>query len=310
MVNVSIIESYKKYGKCVCISNGVIEAYVTVDLGPRIIRFGFVGQQNILNDHREKFSPLTDEKYEALFGKGKAWESMGGHRVWVTPESYPETYTPDDKPVSYTVNDDGAQFTSIEDVEVGIAKTLTIKMDPDDANMTVKMNVKNISGKKREYAIWAISVCEAGGNLIIPMNTNDTGLLHNRSISVWPYTDLSDKRIRFGKTYTTIAQDVNATTPVKLGFDLNQGVVYYVLGDDIFSKRYNAKHGQLPYPDENCSFETYTNDVMIEVETLSDIKAVENGDSHEHFEFWSLNKKPCDVDFNSDASIDEMLSKM
>ncbi|MBQ2266507.1 MAG: hypothetical protein II342_03800, partial [Clostridia bacterium] len=248
MVNVSIIESYKKYGKCVCISNGVIEAYVTVDLGPRIIRFGFVGEQNIMNDHREKFSPLTDEKYEALFGKGKAWESMGGHRVWVTTESYPETYTPDDRPVAYEVKDDGVVFTSVEDVEVGIAKTLTLKMDPETADMTVQMNVKNISGQKREYAIWALSVCDAGGYLILPMNTNNTGLLHNRSISVWPYTDLSDKRIRFGKTYTTIKQDVNATTPVKLGFDLNKGLAYYVLGDDIFRKRYDAKHDELPYP--------------------------------------------------------------
>lgn len=310
MVNVSIIDNYKKYGKCVCISNGVIEAYVTVDLGPRIIRFGFVGEQNILNDHREKFSPLTDEKYEALFGKGKAWESMGGHRVWVTPESYPETYTPDDEPVAYAVNDDSVVFTSVEEPEVGKAKTLTVKMAPEATEMTVKMNVKNISGAKREFSVWAISVCEAGGNLIIPMNTNDTGLLHNRSISVWSYTNLSDKRIRFGAKYAVIKQDVNSTTPLKIGFDLNKGVVHYVLGDDIFTKRYNAKHGELPYPDGNCSFETYTDNVMIEVETLSDIKTVENGDSHEHIEYWSLSKKPCEVDFNSDASIDEMLGKM
>ena len=42
MVNVNIIENYKDYGKVVAITNGVIEAYVTVDIGPRIIRFGYV----------------------------------------------------------------------------------------------------------------------------------------------------------------------------------------------------------------------------------------------------------------------------
>ncbi len=310
MVKVSIVDSFKKYGKCVSISNGVIEAYVTVDLGPRIIKFGYVDGQNILNANREKFAPKTDEAYEELFGKGKAWESFGGHRIWVTPEGYPETYTPDDKPVSFTVNDDSVVFTAEEDTEVGIAKTLTIKMDPDDANMTVKVNVKNISGAKKEFAVWVISVCEAGGNLIIPMNTNDTGYLHNRSISVWPYTDLSDSRIYFGKKYATVKQDVNAQGPLKLGFDLNQGVTYYVLGDDIFSKRYEAKHGLLPYPDGNSSFETYTDNVMLEIETLSDVRVVENGDSHELLEFWSLNKKPCDIDFKDDKSIDEMLKKL
>ena len=49
---------------------------------------------------------------------------------------------------------------------------------------------------------------------------------------------------------------------------------------------------------------------MIEVESLSDIKNVPNGGTNEITEFWSLNKKPCEVDFKSDASIDEFLGKM
>lgn len=310
MVNVSIIESYKDYGKVVAITNGVIEAYVTVDIGPRIIRFGYVGGQNIMNDNRSDFGWKNDDAYHAFFGENRHWESFGGYRVWVTPEGYPETYTPDDRPVTFTVNPDSVVFNALPDDEVGILKTVTIKMDPDDANMTVNATVKNISGKEKEFAVWVISVCAAGGNLIIPMNTNDTGLLHNRAISVWPYTDLSDSRLRFGKKYVVVSQDVNATTPAKLGFDLNDGTVHYVLGDDVFTKRYNAKHGELPYPDGDCSFETYTNNVMIEVESLSDIKKVPNGGSNEITEFWSLNKKPCDVDFKSDASIDEFIGKM
>lgn len=310
MVNVNVIESYKKYGKVVTISNGVIEAYVTVDIGPRIIRFGYVDGQNIMNDNRDDFGWKDDDAYHAFFGEGRHWESLGGYRVWVTPEGYPETYTPDDRSVSFTVNPDSVVFTALPDEEVGILKTITIKMDPDDANMTVNATVKNISGKEKEFAVWVISVCAANGNLIIPMNTNDTGLLHNRAISVWPYTDLSDSRLYFGKKYVTVKQDVNATCPAKLGFDLNNGTVHYVLGDDVFTKRYNAKHGELPYPDGDCSFETYTNNAMIEVESLSDIKKVPNGGTNEITEFWSLSKKPCDVDFRNDASIDEFLGKM
>jgi hypothetical protein len=310
MVNVNVIESYKDYGKVVSITNGVIEAYVTVDIGPRIIRFGYVGGQNILNDNRGKFGWKDDDAYHAFFGENRHWESFGGYRVWVTPEGYPETYTPDDRPVSFTVNPDSVVFTALPDDEVGILKTITIKMDPDDANMTVNARVQNISGKEKEFAVWVIAVCSAGGNLIIPMNTNDTGYLPNRNISVWPYTDLSDSRLRFGKKYVVVSQDVNATGPAKLGFDLNNGTVHYVLGDDVFTKRYNAKHGELPYPDRNCSFETYTDDVMIEVESLSDVKKVANGGTNEITEFWSLEKKPCEVDFKSDNSIDEFIGKM
>ncbi len=310
MIKTGMIENYKDYGKCLSISNGVIEAYVTLDVGPRIIRFGYVGGQNVLSDIRSDYVPMTDEKYENFFGKGRAWDSMGGHRVWVTPESYPETYLPDDRPVDYSVFENTVVITPLADTQVGIAKSLTIKMDNDDANMMVTMDVKNISNSKKEFAVWAISVCAKGGNLIIPMNTNDTGYLHNRSVSVWPYTDMGDSRIGWGKKYVTIKQDVNATTPVKLGFDLNKGVTYYVLGEDVFSKRYDARHGELPYPDENCSFETYTNNVMIEIETLSDVKSVESGETHSLTEFWSLNKNQTKVDFKNEDSIDEFLNKM
>ncbi len=310
MVSLSIIESFKEYGKCLSISNGVIEAYVTLELGPRIIRFGYVGEQNILSDDRYKFEPKTDKEYEDFFGAGKAWNSFGGHRVWVTPEKYPITYTPDDRAVSYTATDDGVIITALDDIEAGIAKTVTIKMDPDDANMMVKMDVKNISGEKKDFAVWAISVCQKDGNLIIPMNTNDTVYSPNRSISVWPYTDMGDARIRFGKKYITIKQDSSATTRMKWGFNLNKGVSYYVLGNDVFSKRYDARHGELLYPDGECSFEIYTDNVMIEIETLSDVKCVENGDTHSLTEFWSLTKKPCEVDFTSEDSIDEFLNKL
>ena len=310
MVNVKVIESYKDYGKVVEISNGIIEAYVTIDIGPRIIRFGYVDGQNIMCANRAGLGRLEDDAYHAFFGENRRWESFGGYRVWVTPEGYPETYTPDDRPVAYEVKGDSVVFTALPDEEVGILKTVTIKMAENTADMTVNATVKNISGKDKEFAVWVIAVCDAGGNLIVPMNTNNTGLLHNRAISIWPYTNLGDSRLYFGKKYVTIKQDVEATCPCKLGFDLNEGTVHYVLGDDIFTKRYDAKHGELPYPDGDCSFETYTNKVMIEVESLSDIKNVPNGGTNEITEYWSLSKKPCDVDFRNDDSIDELISKM
>ena len=39
---------FENYGKCVQLSNGVIDVVVTIDCGPRIVRFGFVGGENVL----------------------------------------------------------------------------------------------------------------------------------------------------------------------------------------------------------------------------------------------------------------------
>ena len=310
MVSTKIIDSFKDYGKCLCVTNGVIEAYVTVDIGPRIIRFGFVGEQNIMCSNRKAFPPMSDKTFTDYYGEGKRWENLAGHRIWISPESYPETYAPDLDPVEYELTEYGAIFTPAPEKENGVAKTLEIKMDPDDANMLVSMKVQNISDKDKTFAVWGLSVSEKDGTLIIPMNTNDTGLLANRSISVWPYTDMSNDRIYWGKRYVTLRQDGKYEQPIKLGFDLNCGTVYFCLNDEIFRKSFDTNHPDRTYPDGGCSFETYTNENMIEVESLSELKTVKPGDSSCLTESWSLYKKPCQVDFKDDSSIDNLLEKI
>ncbi len=310
MVTVKEIENFKDYGKCVSISNGKIEALVTVDLGPRVIFFGFVGGQNFMCADRKGLGYSNDGNYTEFFGEGKKWESFGGHRVWLSPESYPETYTPDDKSVKYTATKDGAIFVSQDDIEIGVAKTLELNMSDNDNSMSVTMNVKNISNIPKEFSVWSISVCSANGTLVIPLNTNDTDLLPNRSISIWPYTDMRDNRIYWGNKYITINQDTAAQKPIKLGVDLNCGTAYYLLGKEIFKKNYKTNHKTGNYPDGGCSFESYTNNLMLEFETLSELKTVNKGETHTLTELWSLCKKPCEVDFRDDNSIADMLEKI
>lgn len=310
MISIKEIESFKDYGRVLSISNGVIEAYVTIDIGPRVIRFGFVDGQNIMCSNRTAFGPMEDEKFQSFFGKGKKWENLGGHRIWLSPESYPETYYPDLDRVSYETTEHGAIFTPPAEKEIGVSKQMEIKMDADDANMQVIVRVKNVCEKPLTFAIWGLSVSAPGGTEIIPMNDNDTGLLSNRIISVWPYTDMSDSRIYWGKKYVTVKQDTAAECPLKLGFDLNRGTVHYVLGDDVFTKSFETLHPTAAYPDGGCSFETYTNDAMIEIESLGELKTVNPGELSELTEHWSLCKKPCDADFRSDASIENLLSKL
>lgn len=310
MVTVKEVESYKDYGRCVSISNGVIEAYVTVDIGPRIIKFGYVGGQNFMCDDRVALGGRTDEAFQKLFGAGRKWENLGGHRIWLSPESWPETYLPDDRKVDYTVTEFGAIFNPLPDTPVGIQKTVEIRMDKDDANMQVIMDVKNIGDSDKEFSIWALSVCSQDGTLVLPTNTNDTGLLPNRAIVVWPYTDLTDDRIFFGKRYATVKQDRNAKSPVKLGFNLNGGLAYYVKNGEILYKNYETKHGDAKYPDYDCSFETYTNGKFLEFETLGELKNVKPGETSQLVEHWSLCKQPCEVDFKDDDSIDNLLSKI
>ena len=117
-------------------------------------------------------------------------------------------------------------------------------------------------------------------------------------------------RIFFGKRYATVKQDRNAKTPVKLGFNLNGGLAYYVKNGEILYKNYETKHGEAKYPDYDCSFETYTNGKFLEFETLGELKNVKPGEKSTLVENWSLCKQPCDADFKNDDSIDNLISKI
>ncbi len=304
------IKSFKDYGKVLSLSNGVIEAYITIDIGPRIIRFGFVNGQNIMCDNRSVMAPKDDNQFESFFGKGKKWELLGGHRIWTSPESYPESYYPDLDPVKYEITENGAVFTPPAEQENGLQKQLEIKMDPDDANMYVTMRVANIGDSPKEFSIWGLTVSATGGTLIVPMNDNDTGLLANRNISVWPYTNLADTRLHFGNRYVTLHQDTSVDQSFKLGFDLNFAEAFYCVNDDIFRKSYETHHKTEKYPDNNCSFETFTNSGFIEIESLSPLKLVKSGETVSLTEHWSMHKKPCNVEFKDDESIDNMLKNI
>ena len=101
---------YENYGRCVQISNGLIDLVVTIEVGPRIVRFGFVNEENVLyNDLERKLvnhNPSIAERY----GKNAAFYCYGGHRVWISPERMPESYYPDNDPVVYGILPDGVSL--------------------------------------------------------------------------------------------------------------------------------------------------------------------------------------------------------
>ena len=69
---------FENYGKCVQLSNGVIDLVVTIDCGPRIVRFGFIGNENILyNDLDRKFK-VQNEFMDDYYSEGAACYFYGG----------------------------------------------------------------------------------------------------------------------------------------------------------------------------------------------------------------------------------------
>ena len=83
--------AYAGWPNCYRITNGEVELIVTTDVGPRVIRYGFVGGQNLFKEFTAQLGNSGE----------KEWQIRGGHRLWVGPEDLTRTYALDNAPVQF-----------------------------------------------------------------------------------------------------------------------------------------------------------------------------------------------------------------
>jgi len=273
---------YGGWPNCYRISNGEAELIVTSDVGPRIMRYGFVGGRNFFKEYPE------------MLGKtGEAtWQLRGGHRLWVAPEDSVRTYAPDNGPVQIVV--DGPMLTATQPAEplTGFEKQLQITMAAHGTQVTVRHQIRNTASKPQQAAGWALSMMAQNGMGITgfpPRGKHPDNLEPTNPLIMWAFTDLTDPRLVFTKKYLTLRQDPANTVPQKLGHFNTDTWAAYLLGTDLFLKRSTAEAGR-PYPDLGCSFEIFTRNDMLEMETLGPLEDLAPGQSAIHLEHWSLTK--------------------
>ncbi len=309
-VTITTLDAYENFGKCLKLSNGKIEALLTLEVGPRVIRLNRADSDtNLMFNDVKREHHNQGPLYDSFYYPGAQWNIYGGHRMWIAPESAPETAYPDNNPVAYEIIENGAILTPPPQAENGVQFVMTVQMDPERPEMTLSHKVTNIGDTEKEFAVWALSVMAPGGVEIIPQNTNDTGLLPNRCIGMWSYCDFSDPRLHFSPKYVSLRQDTNRG-PFKMSFDTLAGTGYYLLKDTVFKKQYTPNHPNGVYADYGCSYETYTNELFLEFETLGELSKVAPGDSREHQETWTLYENPGSPDLTDDASIDAFVAKL
>lgn len=282
--------SYGGWDNCIQITNDIVDLVVTTDVGPRIIRYGFIGRENMM---------CEVESTLGLSG-GDEWRVYGGHRLWHSPELKTRTYEPDNKPVAWEEISEGIK--TMQDVEplTKIWKEMEISLEPVSSKVKIIHRLTNQGVWPIELSVWSISAMAAGGKEVIPQSKQDTGLLPNRLISLWPYTSLDDPRVRWGNKYIILRHDPAIKHPFKIGIPNNEGWAAYFNRDCLFIK-YNKHQMDVRYPDFGASYETYANDYMLEMETLSPLTLLKPDASIEHIEEWEIfDKVPMPSDNESE----------
>lgn len=297
MANVTVKETeYGGWGRCLTISNGEVELVASLDFGPRILRYGFAGGRNHFMEDPEGRIVNGGDHFAPV--GGGAWKIYGGHRLWTSPEVEPRTTYPDNEPVAWRPIENGAILTPPQERWNQVQKEIEIRLSPEGTEANVVHSVTNEGPWAIEFAVWALSVMAPGGTAIVPLTTRETGLLPNRVLALWPYSDMSDPRVTWGRKYVRLRQD-NGPTPFKLGTSNEDGWAAYANGGELFLKRYtHVPDGT--YPDYGVSFESYVCDHFVELETLGELRRVAPGETAVHEEVWQLA-----ADFPDAASLED-----
>lgn len=287
---------YGRWGECFRLENGQIELLVTRELGPRVIRLGFLEGKNLFREFVEDVGR----------GKEEEWKLYGGHRLWHAPEESPRTYAPDNRPVKIQVEEQRVIVTQQTEEQTGIQKQMIIRLSSEKNRVTVSHSLINHNLWEVELAVWALSVMNEGGMAVVPQepfSPHSECLGPVRSMALWAYTDMSDERWRWGKKYVTLKQ-VPGSPPTKAGFGNRQGWCGYLLDDTAFIKCTTRSGGDM-YPDYGSSVELFTNESMLELETLGPSVLLDPGEAIVHVEYWGIFNNLSVTD--TDESLDEVL---
>ncbi len=290
--------NYRGWRNTIKISNGLIEVYVTTDVGPRIIDFRPVGGNNLF---------LVRENEVGKSGE-KEFKLRGGWRPWIAPEIFEITWFPDNQPITYQRLKDGTlRFFGPKEPKSGIQKIVDVKVMPNEPCVRVTMRLRNVSRKPVTYAAWSLPVMKPGGKAIAPLDVGDLDALAQvRRLILWSYANPTDPRFTFFNKLVIVDQ---AKVPArekligrrsryndeaKIGVDTKQGwVAYYHPGDSVlFIKRfpYDPKGN---YPDGGCTVEIYSCEEFIEAECLSPLVTIRPGGEYVFpMEFWLFTNVP------------------
>jgi hypothetical protein len=292
---------YKGWRNCYRISNGEVELIATSDVGPRVIRFGFVGGQNVFKEFTEQLGKSGEDKFQL----------RGGDRVWKAPEDPVATWAPDNVAVEISVTGNGLIARAPVEPLTHLRKEIEIRMAERGTDVTVVHRVSNESLFPLEYSAWALTMMAPGGVAISgfpPRGKHPANLEATNPLVMWAYTNLADKRWTFTKKYLALRQDPNNSDAQKLGMFNRHTWGAYVLNGEVFIKQ-AAGDAHASYPDFGCSFETFTNNEFLEMETLSPLKKVAPGETVEQTEHWSLHKNVRLKEL-TDAAIDAEISPL
>ena len=257
---------------CYRVFNDTLDLVATTEVGPNIVRFGFIGDRNEFH--------------------GDPPHHYGGHAMRHAPEAQERKF-PATAPVAVEEHDKFIRLTQPIEVPTGTQKEMDIPTTIKGNHISIVNRIYNRGLWPVELAPWAYKIMAGGGKGIVPVppfipQNSGGSLLPTTCISVWCYCDLTDSRLILGKKYIMLKQDSKAPGVYKFGMAVSDGWAAYYNNGHLFVATFDFKKGA-NYPDFNNTVQFWTGPGF-EFETLGPLVKLQPGESTEHIENWFLFK--------------------
>lgn len=277
---INILETnFKHYGKCLKITNSIVEVIITVEYGPRVVKYGYVnGRNQFAEDINNKISTSHGDYY-----------IIGGHRFWHLPENKDRTYIPDNKKVEYESIFNGVRL--IQEIEkwTQVQKIIEITFETS-SKVNILHKIVSLNAFDINISASGITAMSKGGIEIIPLEERKIGTIPNKSFVFWPYSNIKDSRVYFGDRYVAMKVCENVFENFKIGFNTNLSYAMYYNENELFVKQFKRDKNNSNYPHMGCSYESFIGSNYIEMQTNSPIYTISTNQCVEHLEIWDLHK--------------------
>lgn len=256
--------NYAGWDDCVYLSNGVFEAVVSTQVGPRILRYSRVGGPNLF---------YLDQYAAGMTEELKVWRLYGGHTFDFYIDDK-KILQPENAPVGVRLEASSMHFDPMPMGDTGITKQISIRMCRR-GGLEVKETLTNTSDAPINVTAAATTNLMPGGVAALPA-TSEAAVRT-------PREEADMRRTRFGKELCLVSQDLVKGGEFALDFAadkrwcgyFNQGCMFIVTtpDEDTFD---NVNIGVAATP-ERVAITTYSNPVTLQP-----------GESHTHVEVYNI----------------------
>lgn len=281
-VNITEI-NYKDYGKCLKVTNDIVEVIISIQYGPRIVKYGYVNDIN-------HFAEGIEDKISTENGD---YYIIGGHKFLYLTDNEKNIYIPDNKKVEYESIDGGIKLIQEIEEHTYFQKNIEITFE-GDSKLKILHKIVSFNPFDINISIASITTMNSNGIELIPLEMKMQGMFPNKSLVFWPYSNLKDQRVYFGDKYIAMKVNENIYDNFRIGFNMNFTRALYYSQNQLFIKEVKENESlkeNKEYPNMGSRYESFISKNYIEMQTNSPKQVLKANEYIEHVEIWNLYKE-------------------